>query len=336
MPAVSEASGNMKGLLTDALNMVSGGQQITFRPYLRLVIPTDGTTYWINPRVLTARSTGQVYNTTVFNTQTLNEWIVNYEDPGAFPVNGSLHEFVDQRQTEDETISYTSVLFTTNQRVDAFRDMGSRVLFVGEYKGQRFAFNRQGGYYDAAGLYHYYGNVLYPALASQLIENAGQLPSVNSLVVSNSLPIWLSDISPVIGIPLYPSFLVLDNAPSAYGVVHVEPSATESVMAVPMSLEDGSYEQLCRDRVRLTLYGLDNNAAVRAHAAVIEHMRNNREMGLLSVPAIQDGKRVQTEFGILARQKFINYDVSYFQSSAATSARKLIQSAVIDLILPDE
>jgi hypothetical protein len=163
-------------------------------------------------------------------------------------------------------------------------------------------------------------------------------------IVSNSLPIWLGQNSFA---PVYPSFLVPDNAVSPYVVAHVEPSQTDVLqnfphyvwpgVTVPGSgaspLHDLPSYQLARDRVRLTLYGFTNQTAIQYLAALIDYSLNTDAFGFGNSPAIRDDKRTQVEISAIAQKKTIELVANYYQGTADAIARRLILSAAVDTVL---
>ena len=218
------------------LRALSGGAQITFSQYVRRVLPLDRYVFWLRTQQMS--------------------------------VAGSLHVTTTQHQSEDETLSVNRVLFSTGHEVEHFNEMSPNAVWIGETQGLKFAFSQAGPRYVEAGLYHYVGDAVYPALQTQLIDDASQL-DLNTLIVSNSLPAWLSIMTynpvwlyvPNPGITLYPSFAVPDNLIPPYGVIHIEPSSTEALSAVASYDKYSGHYQIASDRVRVTLYGTNNDVA---------------------------------------------------------------------------
>jgi hypothetical protein len=309
---------------TAALRVLSLDQVIPFTQYIRYVLPLDGYVFWL---------------------RTMTQGI-----------QGSLHVTIDKRQNEDETIAINRVMFSTGSPVQAFNAMGPDKIWVGESCGQKFAFTASDNFYEAAGLHHYLGNAVYPALASQLIDVGEQLPTT-TLIVSNSLPLWLSlrSYTPEWSQPpnplltLYPSYLVPDNLQPPYGVVHIEPNGTRQLQATPLlgpvrpvgeaamgtvngTTLDTTHWQLVADRVRVTLYGATNQVALDFLDLVNRYSYDLDLMGIMSSSPMRDEKRTQAELGILAMKKVVEYDVSYYQARVNTAARQLIETAVITTI----
>jgi hypothetical protein len=316
------ASANIAGL-----RALSEDQIITFTLYVRYVLPLDGYVFWLG--------TG---DTT--------------------PVRGSIHITADKRQLEDETISVNRVVLTTGDAIQPFNQIGPDQMWVGEAAGVRFAFSRSGPRYRAAGLYHYNGEAVYPALGNMLIPVGEQLPKT-TLVVSNSLPIWLTlqFYTPVWLVPanpnitLYPSFAVPDNLAPPYGVVHIEPDGTRQLQATPLlgpvapvgeaalgtvsgSTLDSTHWQLVADRVRITLYGTTNQQALDWLDLVNRYSFDQDTMGIMSSSPMRDAKRTQAELAMLAMKKNVDFEVSYYQARANATARALVEKVSSQFDLP--
>jgi hypothetical protein len=306
MPSIAESL-NSQSQLADGLaagvNTLSLNQTVQFTQYTKSTLPTDGFVFYVNTGVVVL-------------------------------VQGSLHYSTDQQQNEDETIDVNRVMFTGLSQIDAFNQAAPDDLFIGEFQGIQFAFSARGSFYQQANLYHYLGNAVYPALASQLVDSAGDLPT--GPIVSNSLPIWLSQNSFA---PVYASYLVPANIVPPYITVHVEPDLTEvpsfpiytwpgtTQAGSPAPLHDLSSTQLAKDRVRLTLYGFNNQTAIQYLVSLIEYSVDSNNFGFGNSPAIKDQKRTQSELNVIAMKKTIDIDAWYFQSAADAIARRLILSA---------
>ncbi|HDR9497046.1 TPA: hypothetical protein QDC06_000231 [Burkholderia cepacia] len=307
MPSIAESLNNQNQLqetLQAGVRTISQDQQITFTVYSRQTISQDGYVFYVNTGTVTT-------------------------------AQGSLHITVDRQQNEDETVDINRVVFTSLVQVDVFDQVAPGDLLIGVFNGEKFSFRSQGPFYQQAGLYHYFGEAVYPALASQLIDSAADLPV--GPIVTNSLPIWLSQNSFA---PVYPSYLVPANVTPPYVSVHVEPDMTEAPsfpiytwpgVQVPNSGASPLYnlpsEQLALDRVRLTLYGFTNAMAIQYFASLIDYSINTGNFGFRNSPAIKDHKRSQAELGVIAMKKTIDIEAWYFQSTADAVARRLILSA---------
>ena len=316
------ASANLAGLRT-----LSEDQSVLFQLYVRYVLPIDGYIFWLG--------TGN-----------------------SLDVRGSVHVSADKRQNEDETISVNRVVFTTGEDVQPFNAIAPDQMWVGTIAGVQFAFSRSGPRYRVAGLYHYNGDAVYPALANMLVPVGQQLPP-NIQVVSNSLPMWLTlqSYNPVWSIPpnpnisLYPSYAVPDNLEPPYGVVHIEPNGTRALQQTPLlgptrpqgfaalgtysgTTLDTTHWQLVADRVRITLYGMTNNLALDFIELVNRYSYDTDMIGIMSMSPMRDEKRTQSELGILAMKKTLEWEVSYYQTRADNLARALIQKVFVSVATP--
>jgi hypothetical protein len=327
MVTVNESASSLKQGNSDsaALRVISLDQVIPFTQYIRYVLPLDGYVFWMR-------------------TQTIQ-------------VRGSLHMSILKRQNEDETFANNTVIFTTADMIQSFNEISPNKIWVGEFEDQKFAFTRSDGIYKAAGIFHYTGDAVNAAMLSQLIDVGDQLPA-STLIVSNSLPLWLSLVTytPVWLVPnnplitLYPSFAIPDNLRPPYGAVHVEPGATRILQATPLlgpthpvgNAALGTYSgtalsathwQLVSDHVRVTLYGATNQVAMDFMELVNAYSYDQDVMGIMSATPMRDEKRVQTELGILAMKKTIEFDVSYYQTRVDDVARQLIEH-VTAIIIP--
>jgi hypothetical protein len=344
MASATEAAAAKQGIaanLAVGVETLSGNDTVTFTRYNRLVLPLDGYVFWVKADLLTTSALLGLMglNTTRFNAPQM------VETPApTLSVPGSLHYATNQRQDEDETVGLSVVTFTALEPVQEFNAVQPDTLWVGEYAGDAegfdapvtFAFSSRGGYYKEADLFHYVGTAVLPAFRTQLVDSVAALAQ-RQLIVSNSLPIWLSLVGyspPYAGgfnnaLPLYPSFLVPDNLAPPYGVVHIEPSRTESLQSASAFGPTLSQAQLAVDRVRVTLYGLTNDAALSFLSMVEQYCYDYAVMGLMNMPTVRDDKRTQVELGVLAMKKMIDFDVSYNQATARDVARQYIEKCVV-------
>jgi hypothetical protein len=307
MPSITESLGSQSQLastLAAGVDQLSQSQSVRFTKYAQQVLPQDGYVFWVNTGVTTT-------------------------------VKGSLHYSTDQQQNEDETIDVNRVIFTALAPIDEFNTVAPNTLWLGTFNGVQFSFNARGSFYEQAGLHHYLGNAVYPALASQLVNSAADLPA--GPIVSNSLPIWLSQNGMA---PVYASYLVPANVVPPYVTAHVEPGLTE-VPSFPIYQWPGTVElnsgtsplhnlpssQLALDHVRLTLYGFTNQQAIQYLVSLIEYSLDYDAFGFRNSPAIRDQKRTQSEMNVIAMKKTIDIEAWYFQSTADAIARRLILSA---------
>ncbi len=300
------------------VEQISEGQTLTFNRYTKATISQDGYVFWV--------AGGQTLSAT-----------------------GSLHYATSQEQSEDQTIGINAVLFTSEQQVTEFNSISDTTLWVADWQTPggntiQIAFSRQGPYFPQSQLWHYSGFAVYPALASQLVQSASDLPL--GPIVSDSLPIWLAlptSLPTVAGfqaptIPVYPSFLVPSNITPPYIVAHVE--ATQALGSFPIltwpgnpipltALQPMADSQLMADTVRLTFYGTNNQQARQYLNALINYSLNTDAFGFMSSPAFQDEKRTQSEISAIAMKKTLSFKASYYQQTADAFARRLILSASV-------
>ena len=334
MPSIAESAAakpEFPSTIVSGLETLDQTQTITFTKYIRVVLPIDGFVFWVRADLLQPSS------------------IVNQCAPGqvtpaqiaapcVFDVDGSLHYATVTQQQEDGTFGQNRVIFTSESDVQPLNFVGPVCIYIAVIDDIRFAFSRRESFYRQADIFHYAGDAIYPAMATQIIDDLDSL-AIREIVVSNSLPLWLALMQPTgfsflpgCGIALYPSFAVPDNLPPPYAAVHVTPEATQSMQLVPFVNVDGRLYQLSRDRVRLTLYGIRNDAALNFLQYVVTHSQVIEQFGLMSPPSIRDEKRQQTELRILAQKKTIEFDVDYYQSTVAIVAQQFITSAFVTTV----
>ncbi|MDE2104857.1 MAG: hypothetical protein KGL39_46905 [Patescibacteria group bacterium] len=300
------------------VEQISEGQTLTFNRYTKATISQDGYVFWV--------AGGKTLSAT-----------------------GSLHYATSQEQSEDQTIGINAVLFTSEQQVTEFNAISDTTLWVADWQTPggntiQIAFSRQGPYFPQSQLWHYSGFAVYPALASQLVQSASDLPL--GPIVSDSLPIWLAlptSLPTVAGfqaptIPVYPSFLVPSNITPPYIVAHVE--ATQALGSFPIltwpgnpspltALQPMADSQLMADTVRLTFYGTNNQQARQWFNGLIQYSLNTDAFGFMSSPAFRDDKRTQSEISAIAMKKTLSFKASYYQQTADAFARRLILSASV-------
>jgi hypothetical protein len=309
----TEAPPALAAVLEQGVAQISGNQSITFRQYTRIVLAEDGSVFWV--------ATGRK------------------ED-----FAGSLHYITDRRQEEDETLAANRFIFTALEEVTALNTVSPATMWIGTWQADgsemQIAFADRGSFYQQADLWHYSGYAVFPALASQVVNSSADLPV--GPIVSNSLPIWLTQNSMA---PVYPSFLVPDNIKPPYVVAHVEPMETEALGAFPILVPPGVQRpgtdpapfydfpssQLMRDKVRLTMYGFTNAQAIRYFNELIDYSLATDAFGFCNSPAIRDEKRGQAEITALAMKKTLEIHASYYQGTADALARRHILSAGITI-----
>lgn len=296
----------MQGALDDGQEALSLNQTVCFQAYTRVVLPADGYVFWSPTTQITAK--------------------------------GSLHYSQEIEQNEDETVGAATVVFTSESKIVEFDDSPINTIYVARVGDFRYAFSQQNGFYEQAGQWHYFGHIIYPAMASQLLDRPDSIDP-DRAVTSNSLALWLAlntFKSPfndgfVTGVTLYPSFLTEPNLVPPYGTVHIED--TYPLQSTPWIDSNRDHYQLVADRVRITLYGLQNNEAMDFVDAVNSYSMLSGALGLMNMPVVRDGKRAQTELQAIAMQKTIDYEVSYYQTRVAAIGRQLILSAQPTIVL---
>ena len=294
----------LNATLAAGLDVLSASAKLTFTKYVKKILPLDGYVFWLKGEQI--------------------------------QVSGSLHYATYRDMREDETLAINRVIFTTTHPIQELNEVNDQLLWVGSYDGIRFSFSRRENFYEQAGLYHYAGDAVYPALESQLVDNLYGLTQ-QTLIVSDSLPAWLNiqSYSPIwLGIrnpaiPLYPSYLVPTNIAPPYGSVHIEPAKTFAIQASPYLNKTMSHYQLSTDHVRITLYGTTNDQALNFVDVVNQYTLDTDAFGIMNMPIVRDEKRIQTELQSIAMKKTIEYDVSYYQSSIRDIARQLIERAIV-------
>ena len=299
--------------LKAGVDAISYNQSITFTKFVRMVLPLDGFVFWVRGDLVSPPS------------------------PGTQTVMGSFHYATDQHQEEAETYSVNRVVFTAESEVDFFNEVSPTVIYIATYDGIQFAFSSRGSFYNQAQLWHYVGSAVYADIQSQLITSSGQLSSLG-LIVSNSLPVWLSlntfapnwPFYPALPLPfpLYPSFLAAQNIVPPWGTVHIGEDDTDAIVSAPGFSSDLSQTQLSVDKVRITLWGANNDVAQNFLAAINQFSYDTGLIGIMNKPIISDAKREQRELGVIAQKKVIDYEVSYLQSNIVDFTRQLLASAV--------
>jgi hypothetical protein len=279
-----------------------GHPAVTFTKYVRKVLPLDGFIFWVKASILS-------------------------DDPDSEPdtktVKGYLHLTTESIQDEEQLYDKNVVTFTAQSDVDPFNDIGAEVLYIGEFYGIRFAFSRRSGLNEPANIYHYTGNAIYPHMLSQIVDSPDDI-DLADVVVSNSLPIWLtlSDF-----MPMYPAMLSVQNLAPPYATVKCgEPTP----VAGAFYLDDKQNQyQLVSEDVTITVTGL-RNAAVEDFLLYVQQytLSEQAEMGVMNIPVVQDERVTQNELNIIAMRKKVKFKVNYYQQRMRNVARKLITSAI--------
>lgn len=332
------AKTQLGGDLAAGVDVLSLDQELVFTQYTRVILPTDGYWFWVNSSLV---SPSALYNAARYNAAAYNEGPVETTPAPTLIAKGSLHFESAKQQNEDETLAVNTVVFTSETEILDLNKVGPNTIYISTIGAEqvRFAFSRRQMFYRQANLYHYVGTALYPAMASQVIDDAALFNNIQP-VVSNSLPLWLAlnSYAPLPGalgspLPLYPSFAVPSNLEPPYGVVHIFPEATEALQGAPYLDQNLTHWQLIQDRVRITLYGLRNDQALSFQDCVNQYSLNTDNFGFMDEPVMRDEKRTQVELNILAMKKTFTCTISYYQQTARTVARQLITSAIPSYII---
>jgi len=307
------APGQLQTALDAGINALDRWASITFDQYSLHRFSEDGSIFWVR------------------NGKTLT-------------VKGSFHYATDRSQAEDETIGVNTVIFTALEEVTEFNSIESNILWISDFIAPsgavlKVAFSKRSAYYSQAEVWHYSGFSVYPALQSQLVSSASDLPA--GPIVSNSLPIWLSQHQMA---PVYASFLVPENIVPPYITAHITPEGTTALQPFPLyrwttspptgaQLAQMTSSQLMRDQVRLTLYGFNAQQVEQFKAQLIDYSMNTDTFGFCSDLEVRDAKRNQTEISALAQKKTIDLLASYYMGAADALARRLILSAAVSITL---
>lgn len=335
--SASEASAAAQTALASALraglDTLSLDQTIVFTKYVRLVLPLDGFVFWVRADLL---SPSALINASRLNTYAPNQPASIITPAPTVTAMGALHYSSDSRQEETESYTANHVVFTSEINVDDFNQVGPNVLLLGTFEGMRFAFNRRGAFFRQANLYHYTGDAVYSVMETQFIDSLDGLDTT-SPVISSSLALWLALSTPTgiptlggVGFPLFPSFAVPENCTPPFAAVHVVPETTAALQPLPFNDRLSSHWQLTTERVRITTYGVRNNAAADFMDYVLDYSYNTDHFGIMGGPTIRDDRYPQPEVNVLAIKKTIEFTISYYQSRVNDVARQLILSALIN------
>ena len=336
MPGPAEEAGFAKNPLASDLaagvDAISFNQVITFTRYRRLVLPIDGTLFWVKETLI---SPSAIYNQMLFNKVAFNAMPKVLETAPTFDAKGSLHYSSDLRQEESETYAANRVVFTAEEEVQNLNDIGPEELWIAEFDGINFAFSSRSSFYRQADLFHYVGFAVYADMATQVIDSF--VGFSQKQVVSNSLPAWLmlnSYFPPYgfgnPGITLYPSFLVPTNITPPFAAVHIDPNGTRALAAAPtIDPKTSSHVQLATDRVRVTLWGTRNFSSMDFIDMVYQFSTDYPgAFGIMNMPIVRDEKRTQTELVTIAQKKTIDYECSYLQNSMRNIAQQVIRQVI--------
>ncbi|MCU5774722.1 hypothetical protein N5923_21780 [Erwiniaceae bacterium BAC15a-03b] len=308
MPSLDDIAGNtgnqLASLLQSAVETLSSSQQITFRLYIKQVLPLDGFVRWVNAAII--------------NRDVLKR--LNINTPFTMTLNGSLHRQVFAEQADTTSRTVNSLIFTPTEQIDDFNVQTSDALWLGEFAGTQFAFAPVDSRYSQAGGVHYRGTAILPTMCRQIINDADDIS--DELVLSNSMPIWLSlnQFAPV-----YPSFHNLNDLEPPCIVADV--SETQPLQTAPYV--PGRWQH-AQDRVRITLYGLNNSVALEYLDYVVHAALEDEHFGITNLPVITDSTSNQAENTVLAKRKCIDFDANYYQSAARDISRQLIKQVIFN------
>ena len=319
----AQAKSQLGSGLAQGVETISGSEQITFTLYVKLVLPLDKYVFWVNASLLT--------DSAIFNASQYNALLYNNYPEGVPPrqlvAKGSFHFSSDVQMLEDRQSVFNHTIFTSLIEISDFNLINPQFMYVAEYEGIKFAFNRRENFYKQADLYHYRGDALYSVMDTQLIDTMTGFDTT-SVIVSNSLPIWLALNQ---FFPMYPSYLVDQNIPPVYAAVDIAPANTIALQDFPLLDPDSNPWQLVKDTVKITIYGIRNHEALNFVQYILDYSRNTDNIGLMNMPVMRDEKMTQSELGILAQKKTITFEVSYYQTTVNDIARQLIEKAFISV-----
>lgn len=321
--------------LKAAIDAISASGTVKFVLYVRLVLPMDGYVFWVKSDLV---SDSAIYNACVMNEVTPNQPQTTVIPAKTFVARGSFHYATDTQQTETESFSVNSVVFTAVDEVKDLNAVGPNTIYIGEIEGTnvKFAFGSRGSFYKQADIFHYRGAAVYSDMVTQLVDRETGFNS-QDVIVSNSLPIWLAMNSYVKqpwdsfgrnGFTMYPSFLNPFNLRPPFASVHVLPESTRGIASAPTIGPTLSHDQLVRETVKVTLWGTRNYQALDFVDFVNQYSLNTGLIGMMNVPVPRDDKKGQVELGVIAQKKTIEFEVNYLQSSSRDVARQLIKEAV--------
>lgn len=306
MPSLSElqqtAVTELNATLTQGLDDLSQFQVVPFTKYIRKVLPLDGFVFWIKASILS-------------------------DDPDPEPdtkdVKGYLHLTTESIQDDEQLYDRNVVTFTAQADIDPFNDIGTDVLYIGEFFGIQFSFSRRTGLNEPANLYHYTGEAIFPYMRSQIINSVDDI-DLNDVVVSSSLPVWLS-LSQYM--PMFPAMLSTQNLSPPYATVKC---ANTSPIAGAFYLDEKQNQyQLVSEDVTISVTGL-RNASVEDFLRYVQDytLSDVAEMGVMNIPVVQDERVTQNELNIIAMRKTIKFKVNYYQQRMRNVSRQLISTAI--------
>ena len=305
MPSLSElqnARTELNATLTQGLDDLSRFQVVMFTKYIRKVLPLDGFVFWVKASVLSDTPGSQ---------------------PDTVDVKGYLHLTTETIQDDEQLYDRNVVTFTAQADIDPFNDIGSDVLYIGEFFGIQFSFSRRTGLNEPARLWHYTGEAIFPHMRSQIINSADDI-DLSDVVVSGSLPVWLTLNRHM---PMFPAMLSTQNLSPPYATVKC--SNTTPIAGSFYLDEQQNQYQLVSEDVTLFITGM-RNAGVEDFLRYVQDytLSDEAEMGVMNIPVVQDERITQSELNIIAMRKTVKFKVNYYQQRMRNVARRLIKSAI--------
>lgn len=327
MTSVAEASTAQTQLaasLGAGVSTLSLNQTVNFTLYVKLILPLDGYVYWVNANLLndSALIGASQFNKIEFGTEG-NKTL----PPKLLTAQGSLHYATEIIQEQDQTASRNKVVFTTQGQIQDFNEINPNFMYIATFDEVRFGFSRSANYYKQASVYHYHGDAIYSIMDSQIIESITDFDTTD-VIVSNSLPLWLS-LNKFFNI--YPSFLSEQNSTLPYATAYIDPKSTQALQAAPLINNVSSHFQLVNETVKIEMFGIRNSDALQFQDYVNNFSVTTDSFGVMNMPVIQDEHVTQKELGIIAMKKTITFEISYYQQNILDIARKFITSALITI-----
>lgn len=330
MTSITEASANINSQISSVLgagvNQLSMDDTVTFTLYRKFTMPFDGFIFWIKSDILS--------NSSMPNCSPPNSFYINQPQniktqAPSITVKGSFHYSIDRSQDIDETVDKNHITFTSLIDIDDFDIKKDSSLWIGEYNDLRFSFSKRLNLYSSANIYHYIGDAIYPALESQIVDDVRFFDSYN-VVVSNSLPIWLSIIT---NWPIYAANRIPENIIPPYIAVNINEETQEALQELPYIDYKGSQWQLVRERVEFIIYGMRNfNVLDFQQYLQLMAIGINPLFGITNSPIPKEKIRTQPEISATAMKKTLEVWVNYYQQTARDLALKTIKKAWISEI----
>ena len=114
---LAEATGSqLSGVLQSAVETISSGQEISFRLYVRQVLPIDGFVYWVNAEIIAPQELARM----------------NITAPLTATIKGSLHRQVVTEQSESLSRDVNNIIFTPIEKADDFNVEDPNAIYLGD------------------------------------------------------------------------------------------------------------------------------------------------------------------------------------------------------------